>query len=119
MAVIFYVFLLIFKIRRISLLPLPGVSLTTILVDPYREAPPIDKVQEKNRPWSVQYSQMIFFSYQNFDFLLSNFCRRFRQDCVLTRIQAVFGNAQSFPSQCKEKIQYSGHENKDIYNAFF
>jgi len=44
MAVIFYVFLLIFKIRRISLLPLPGVSLTTILVDPYREASPIDKV---------------------------------------------------------------------------
>jgi len=44
MAVIFYVFLLIFKIRRISLLPLPGVFLTTILVDPYREASPIDKV---------------------------------------------------------------------------
>ena len=47
MAVIFYVFLLIFKIRRIGLLPLPWVSLTTILVDPYGEAPPIDKVQEK------------------------------------------------------------------------
>ena len=56
MAVIFYVFLLIFKIRRIGLLPLPWVSLTTILVDPYGEAPPIDKVQEKNRPWSVLYS---------------------------------------------------------------
>ena len=41
------------------------------------------------------------------------------QDCVLTRNQAVFGKAKSFPSKCKQKIQDGGHENKDTFPIYF